>query len=81
MLWQSLPEKGELRVRNRIGREDLPQNLSVSLGEGPIGWAALNKKTFLQQDRDTPIQYAPFTKKQPIKSLVAVPVLDSDRVE
>ena len=81
MLWQMVPEKGQLRVRNRIGCEGLPRNLAVSLGEGPIGWAALNKKTFLQQDRDTPIQYAPFTKKQPVKSLIAIPVLDADKVE
>ncbi|MCI0411924.1 diguanylate cyclase, partial [bacterium] len=47
----------------------------------PIGWAALNKKTFLQQNRQEGVNYFSGSKKSVIRSLLAVPILDKDRLE
>jgi two-component system cell cycle response regulator len=82
LLWQFLPEQKKLRVRNRAGDpEGLRDGLIASLGEGPIGWAALNKKPFLQQNRQEGVNYFSGSKKSVIRSLLAVPILDKDRME
>ena len=82
LLWQYLPEQKKLRVRNRVGDPDgLREGLMVNLGDGPIGWAALNKKTFFQQNRPEGSSYFSGRKKPVIRSLLAVPVLDKDRLE
>jgi two-component system, cell cycle response regulator len=82
VLWQYLPEDKKLRVRNCQGdTEGLRDGLVVGLGDGPIGWTALNKKTFFQQDRQEGVTYFTGRKKPAIRSLLAVPVLDKDRLE
>ncbi|MCI0604193.1 diguanylate cyclase [bacterium] len=82
LLWQFLPEQKKLRVKNRAGdAEGLRDGLIAALGEGPIGWAALNKKTFLQQNRQEGVNYFSGSKKSVIRSLLAVPILDKDRLE
>ena len=82
LLWQFLPEQKKLRVRNRAGDpEGLRDGLIAGLGEGPIGWAALNKKPFLQQNRQEGVNYFSGRKKSVIRSLLAVPILDKDRLE
>ena len=82
MLWQFLPEERKLRVRNHQGdTEGIRDGLVVRLGDGPIGWAALNKKPFFQQDRQEGVSYFAVRKKPVIRSLLAVPVLDKDRLE
>lgn len=82
LLWQFLPEQKKLRVKNRAGdAEGLRNGLIAALGEGPIGWAALNKKTFLQQNRQEGVNYFSGSKKSVIRSLLAVPILDKDRLE
>lgn len=82
LLWQYLPEERKLRVRNREGDpEGLRDGLVVALGDGPIGWTALNKKTFFLQNRQEGTGYFTGRKKAVIKSLLAVPVLDKDRLE
>src|SRR5688572_14651628 len=64
LLWQYLPEQRKLRVRNRAGDpEGLRDGLMVNLGDGPIGWAALNKKTFFQQNRQEGTTYFVSRKK------------------
>jgi diguanylate cyclase (GGDEF)-like protein len=82
LLWQHLPEERKLRVRNRVGDpEGLRDGLMISLGDGPIGWAALNKKTFFQQNRTEGTTYF-VTKKKPVaRSLLAVPIMDKERLE
>ena len=82
LLWQHLPEQRKLRVRNRSGdTEGLRDGLMVGVGDGPIGWAALNKKTFFQQNRQEGTTYFVSRKKPVTRSLLAVPVLDKDRLE
>lgn len=82
LLWQFLPEQKKLRVRNRAGDpEGVRDGLIAALGEGPIGWAALNKKPFLQQNRQEGVNYFSGSKKSVIRSLLAVPILDKDRLE
>lgn len=80
LLWQFLPEKNQLRIRNRIGKsEDLKENTIVPMGEGPVGWTALNRKAFFQQDREQSLSF--YKKKAGIQSFVAVPVLEGERLE
>ena len=82
LLWQYLPEQKKLRVRNRAGDPDgLRDGLMIQLGDGPIGWAALNKKTFFQQNREEGSTYFIARKKPVARSLLAVPVMDKDRLE
>ena len=82
LLWQYLPEQKQLRVRNRAGDGDnIREGLMIALGEGPIGWAALNQKTFFQQNRQEGAGYISGRKKPAVMSLLAVPVLDQSRLE
>ena len=82
VLWQFLAEERKLRVRNHQGDpEGIRDGLVVKLGDGPIGWAALNKKTFFQQARQEGVSYFAVRRKPVIRSLLAVPVLDKDRLE
>ncbi len=81
LLWQFVGDKQQLRVRNVAGANPPREELVVKLGDGPIGWAGLNKKTFWQQDRNTPITYGPFQKKERIVSLLAVPVVTAEKLE
>jgi diguanylate cyclase (GGDEF)-like protein len=82
LLWQYLPEQKQLRVKHRAGDpEGLREGLMIGLGDGPIGWAALNKKTFFQQNREEGTTYFVSRKKPVIRSLLAVPILDGDRLE
>jgi len=79
LFWQYIPEKKRLRVRNQEGNtSDLKENVDLDLGEGPIGWTALNRTPFVKQDLD---EVPSFLKKTRIRSLVAVPVLDGERLE
>lgn len=82
LLWQYLPEKKQLRIRHQAGNtEELKSNLSIEMGEGPVGWAAVNKKTFFQQDRDEGINFSFYKKNAVIRSLLAVPILEGERLE
>ena len=82
LLWQYLPENKQLRIRHSSGEsQELKDNLVVELGQGPVGWAALNKIMFLQQDREEGIPFPVYKKNQEVRSLLAMPILDGDRVE
>ncbi|PWT90080.1 MAG: hypothetical protein C5B54_07820 [Acidobacteria bacterium] len=82
LLWQYLPEKQQLRIRDQIGNiQDLKENLIVEMGEGPVGWSALNQKAFLQQNKEEGIPFSIYRKNQVIRSFLAVPVLDGNRLE
>lgn len=82
LLWQYLPEKEQLRIRHQLGNtQELKENLIQGLGEGPVGWAALNRKPFIQQDREEGINFSLYRKNTPILSFLAVPVLDGERLE
>ena len=82
LLWQYLPDQKKLRVRSSSGdKENLREGLVVGLGEGPVGWTALNKKPFFQQTRNDGTTYFVGRKKPVIRSLLAVPVMDKDRLE
>ncbi|HSP07888.1 MAG TPA: diguanylate cyclase, partial [Acidobacteriota bacterium] len=82
ILWQYLPERKQLRIRHQAGNtEELKSNLVIELGEGPVGWAGINKKVFFQQDRDEGINFSFYKKNALIRSLLAVPVLEGERLE
>ncbi len=82
LLWQYLPERKQLRIQHSAGAtEELKENLIVELGEGPVGWAALNRTLFLQQDRVEGISFPIYRKSPEIRSLMAMPILDGDRLE
>jgi diguanylate cyclase (GGDEF)-like protein len=82
LLWQHIPEKQQLRISNQDGNTaELKTNLTVALGEGPIGWAAINKKTFFQQDREEGVNFTFYRKGGVIHSLLAVPILEGERLE
>jgi two-component system cell cycle response regulator len=82
LYWQNLPEEKRLRVRHSTGDPNQHrEGLSVPLGEGPIGWTALNQKTFFQQNRAEGSSYFTGRKKPAVQSLLAVPVHDKDRLE
>jgi len=82
LLWQYLPEQKQLRVRNRAGDpNNLREGLVIPLGEGPIGWAGLNQKTFFQQNRPDGTGYFSGRKKPVAQSLLVVPVHDQSRLE
>lgn len=82
LLWQYVPEKQHLRIRHQAGNtEELKDNLTIPLGEGPIGWAAFNKKTFFQQDREEGVSFSFYQKNGVIRSLLAAPILEGERLE
>jgi len=81
VLWQHLPETHQLRIRSAAGDEPLKQDEVVDLGDGPVGWAALNHKTFFQQDREEGVSYPIYRKRMVTRSLLVVPVLDGTRLE
>jgi diguanylate cyclase (GGDEF)-like protein len=80
LFWQFLPDKEQLRVRNRMGTgHEVKENAVVALGEGPVGWAGLNRKPYFQQDRELSLSFG--SKKTAIQSMLAVPVLAGERLE
>ncbi|HEY4491563.1 MAG TPA: GAF domain-containing protein, partial [Acidobacteriota bacterium] len=82
VLWQYLADKEQLRLWKYAGESKaLKENLTFALGDGPIGWAALNKKSFLQQDKEDGVSISFRQKGLPVLSLLAVPVLEGDRLE
>jgi diguanylate cyclase (GGDEF)-like protein len=82
LLWQHIPEKQQLRIRHQAGNTgELKSNLLVAAGEGPIGWAAVNKKAYFQQDREEGVPFSFYRKNALIRSLLAVPVLVEERLE
>jgi diguanylate cyclase (GGDEF)-like protein len=82
LLWQYIPETRELRIRNQLGdTEDLKSNFVLSMGEDPVGWAALNQKSFLQQEPEKKILCRFYQKNVDVHSFIAVPVLDQGRLE
>lgn len=82
LYWQYLPNKDQLRISQQAGNtQELKANQVVAMGDGPIGWAALNRKTFLQQDRDEGVNVSLYRKNTPIRSFMAVPVVDGSRLE
>jgi diguanylate cyclase (GGDEF)-like protein len=82
LIWQYLPQKNQLRVRDHCSIvPELKIDTAVNMGEGPIGWTALNQKFYFQQERDEGIPATHYKKNHPVRSLLAVPILDGDRLE
>lgn len=82
LLWQYLPEKQQLRIRNQLGNvQNLKSNFSLVLGEGPIGWAALNRKSFTQQLENARTKLPYYRKSEETASLIAVPIVQEERLE
>ncbi len=81
VLWQHLPESHQVRIRSSVSDEPLKQDFVLDLGDGPVGWTALNRKTFFQQDHEEGISYPVYRKKMITRSLLAVPILDGSRLE
>jgi diguanylate cyclase (GGDEF)-like protein len=82
LIWQYLPQRQQLRIRDRCSNvEELKQDISVNMGEGPIGWCALNQKVYFQQEREEGIPANHYKKNHPVRSLLAVPILDGNRLE
>ena len=51
------------------------------MGEGAVGWSALNQKFYFQQEREDGVPVNHYKKNHPVRSLVAVPILHDDRLE
>ncbi len=82
LIWQYLPQRQQLRVREHCSNiEELKTDISVSMGEGPVGWSALNQKFYFQQEREDGVPTTHYKKNHPVRSLVAVPILHNDRLE
>jgi diguanylate cyclase (GGDEF)-like protein len=82
LLWQYLPENKQLRVQNSATSSDeLKDKQLVELGQGPVGWAALNRQMFFQQDREEGIPFPIYKKQSAIRSLIAIPIQDGERLE
>jgi hypothetical protein len=49
LIWQYLPQKQQLRVREYCGNiPELKTDAAIGLGEGAIGWAGVNRKNYFQ---------------------------------
>jgi two-component system cell cycle response regulator len=82
LLWLYLADRKQLRLQQQAGNsQDLKSNQIVALGEGPVGWTALNRKVFLQQDREDGVQISLYNKARKTLSFLAVPILNGDRLE
>lgn len=80
--WQFLPEHKQLRIRHSASTSnELKGNQVVDMGQGPVGWAALNRTMFFQQDRVEGITFPIYRKNPEIRSLIAIPILDGERLE
>lgn len=82
LIWQYLPQKQQLRVREYCGNiPELKTDASIGLGEGAIGWAGVNRKNYFQQEREEPIAVNHYRKNHEVRSLLSVPILDGERLE
>jgi diguanylate cyclase (GGDEF)-like protein len=82
LIWQYLPQKQQLRVREYCGNiPELKTDAAIGLGEGAIGWAGVNRKNYFQQERDEPIPVTHYRKNHEVRSLLSVPILDGERLE
>jgi diguanylate cyclase (GGDEF)-like protein len=82
LIWQYLPQRQQLRVREHCSSiSELKTDISVGMGEGPVGWTALNQKFYFQQEREDGVPATHYKKNHPVRSLVAVPILDGERLE
>lgn len=82
LIWQYLPQKQQLRVRESCGNlPELKTDAAINIGDGPIGWTAVNRKFYFQQEREEEIPVMHYRKNHEVRSLLAVPIMDGERLE